>query len=378
MKESDQYNIPSIIINEVEEIAKKRKLTTNQLKMIFENINKEYLDSQINPGEAIGMITAESFGEPSTQMTLRTFHFAGVSEMNITIGLPRLVEIFDAKKEPSTPIMEVYLKKKYASSQKLVKEIAAKIKETKLQDIASEFSFNLVKAQVEVKLNRKIMQELNISTKDIITAITDSLKSLSVTQDRDNLILQLVTKQYKLSDLYKLKEKAKEIRIAGLENIKQVLPMDINGEFVIYCEGSNLKDALQIEEIDASKIKTNNIFEIADVLGIEAARQAIINEALKVIEEQGLSIDIRHLMLLSDTMTYSGEIKGVTRSGITGEKESVLARASFETPIKHIVNASLIGEIDTLRSVIENVMLNQPVPLGTGLPGLLAKMKSKK
>ena len=107
------------------------------------------------------------------------------------------------------------------------------------------------------------------------------------------------------------------------------------------------------------------------------ARQAIINEASKVIEDQGLDIDMRHIIFIADVMTKTGDIKGITRSGITGEKESVLARASFEIPIRHIINASLIGEEDHLNSVIENVLLNQVVPLGTGLPGLVAKMKSK-
>ena len=102
-----------------------------------------------------------------------------------------------------------------------------------------------------------------------------------------------------------------------------------------------------------------------------------MNEVAKVIEDQGLDVDVRHIMLVSDVMTNKGTVKGITRSGITGEKKSVLARASFETPIKHIINASLIGEEDELNSVIENVMLNQPVPLGTGLPGLVAKIDTK-
>ena len=127
--------------------------------------------------------------------------------------------------------------------------------------------------------------------------------------------------------------------------------------------------------VDEKRTVTNNVLEIREVLGIEAARQAIINETRKVIEDQGLTIDIRHLMLLADVMTTSGKVKGVTRGGITGEKESVLARATFETPIKHIIDASLTGERDYLNSVIENVLVNQPIPVGTGLPGLMAKMK---
>ena len=92
---------------------------------------------------------------------------------------------------------------------------------------------------------------------------------------------------------------------------------------------------------------------------------------------KGLGVDIRHIMLLADVMTSKGAVKGITRSGITGEKESVLARASFETPIKHLVRASITGEIDPLNSVIENVMINQPIPLGTGLPDLVVRMDKR-
>ena len=114
---------------------------------------------------------------------------------------------------------------------------------------------------------------------------------------------------------------------------------------------------------------------VYEVLGIEAVRQAVINEVYKVIEAQGLNVDIRHIMLVSDTMCFSGVLKGITRYGIVSEKASVLARASFETPITHIIEAALVGEKDKLDSVVENVMLNQPVPVGTGLPGLIVKVK---
>jgi len=83
-------------------------------------------------------------------------------------------------------------------------------------------------------------------------------------------------------------------------------------------------------------------------------------------------------MLLADVMTFSGGVKGITRGGITGDKESILAKASFETPIKHIIEASMKGEKDSLNSVIENVMVNQEIPIGTGLPELIARIVQKK
>ena len=159
------------------------------------------------------------------------------------------------------------------------------------------------------------------------------------------------------------------------EGIKQVLPVKRENEFIIITAGSNLKEILKMKEVDVTRTISNDIYEITEVLGIEAARQAIINEVFKVIEAQGLNVDIRHIMLVADTMCVTGDIKGITRYGVVSEKASVLARASFETPIKHIINAALIGEVDRLDSVVENVMLNQPIPVGTGLPGLITKVK---
>ncbi|HEY9703976.1 MAG TPA: hypothetical protein V6C58_16115, partial [Allocoleopsis sp.] len=137
-------------------------------------------------------------------------------------------------------------------------------------------------------------------------------------------------------------------------------------------------DVFKLEFVNPDKTITNDIFEIERILGIEAARVAIMNEVDKVIDEQGLNVDIRHIMLVADIMTTSGAVLGVNRYGIVKEKPSVLARASFETPIKHIINASQSGETDHLRSVIENVMINQVVPVGTGLTRLEVKMDKEK
>jgi DNA-directed RNA polymerase subunit A" len=135
---------------------------------------------------------------------------------------------------------------------------------------------------------------------------------------------------------------------------------------------------LELEFVDETRTISNDMFEVVSVLGIEAARQVVINEVVKVIENQGLNIDPRHIMLVADMMSTEGTIKGITRYGIVSEKASVLARASFETPIKHLINAALLGEVDPLNAVVENVMLNQHIPVGTGLPGLALKKEESK
>ena len=140
----DKYKdvIPERIVEDAVNECKSKKLNDNQTKKVFEEVAKIYDEMKINPGEAIGIITAESFGEPGTQMTLNTFHFAGVQEMNVTLGLPRLIEIFDARIRPSTPQMEIYLKKKYNKNAEEVRKLALLIKETKLREISQEFSIN--------------------------------------------------------------------------------------------------------------------------------------------------------------------------------------------------------------------------------------------
>jgi len=376
----NKYNgkLPGKIIEDVKKEAQKQKLTDLQIKKVLEKVKEEYDVSLINPGEAIGLVTAESFGEPSTQMALNVFHFAGVAEVQITRGLPRLIEIFDARKKPSTPSIIVYLKPTYLKSEKIIKKVASYIKEITLVEISSSFSLDIVRGCIEVDLNNGKIKDYGFSLEQIIEVLTEKLKGIVVKTTKNGLLLRDPNEEGSLVDLYKLREKAKNVIIRGVKGITQVLPTEKNGEIVIICAGTNLKEILLMKEVESAKVISNDIYEVASVLGIEAARQVIINEAIAVIENQGLDIDIRHIMLLADIMAHTGAIKGITRGGISGEKESVLARASFETPIPHLVNASLTGERDELRSVIENVITNQPVPIGTGLPGLVIKMDKKK
>lgn len=370
----DFKELPESLIEEVKEGSK--GLSDSDRKKVLKKVKEEFLKAKIQAGEAIGVVTAESFGEPGTQMILRVFHFAGVAEVSLTLGLTRLIELFDARKSPSTPLTKLYLKHGYRTDLNKVKTIAALIKETKLKGITDEFSFNLTQFRIEITLNKKEMRELKITENQVINVLKDSFKDIDIKGEGGLLKIKPKEKD-SLTILYQLKEKLKDITIKGIKDVKQVTPIKQGSDYVIYCTTDHLKEIFEVEGVDVNKTTTNNPFVIAELLGIEAARQVIIDEAVEVIKNQGLDIDIRHIMFLADVMTNTGVIKGITRTGITSEKESVLARASFETPIKHIVNASLIGETDNLNSVIENVMLNQPVPLGTGLPGLVATMKGE-
>lgn len=356
--------LPQKLIDEIEQAPASKR------KKVEEKVMEEFENAKVNSGEAVGLIAAQSVGEQGTQMTLDTFHFAGVAEMNVTVGLPRIIEIFDGRKEISTPMMEIYLKKSF---QKDVKDIAMDLKETSLNEVAKAFSINVVDLKVLVELDSSKMKIHKLTNTQVTKAVEKELgRAGTIKQTDDGFEIKIKEKDASLQSLYSLKEKIKDIYIKGIKGITQVLPVKKQDEFIIVTAGTNLKKILSMDFVDA-RTTTNDVFEIARVLGIEAARQAIMDEVSKVIESQGLNIDIRHIMLVADTMTVSGEIKGVTRYGVVSEKASVLARASFETPIAHVIGAALVGEVDHLNSVIENVMLNQPVPIGTGLPELRVK-----
>ncbi|MBI4147452.1 DNA-directed RNA polymerase subunit A'' [Candidatus Woesearchaeota archaeon] len=366
--------LSSTVIKEAKEHLS-ASVSKSDFTKVMDTLVTAHETAKVNPGECVGLVSAQSIGEPGTQMTLNTFHFAGVSEMNVTTGLPRIIEIFDARKDIKTPMMEIFLNEPYNSDIERLKKFAAKIKETTFGELASEYSLNIFEQVLKVTINKSMLADYDLSVKDLAKIIKAKVKGFSVESSDDEIILAKTGKTQELKDLYNLKEKVKELKITGIKNIKQVLPVKRGEEYIVLTSGTNLKEVLNLPEVDGGRTTSNDIYEVYEILGIEAGREAIIREVFKVIEAQGLNIDVRHIMLVADIMCANGEVKGVTRYGVVKEKASVLARASFETPIKHLINAALEGEVDHLTSVVENVMINQPVPLGTGLPGLVTKMK---
>ncbi|MBS3119830.1 DNA-directed RNA polymerase subunit A'' [Candidatus Woesearchaeota archaeon] len=365
--------LPESLIAEIENEMSARNIPQAKADKIMQRIISDYNNMKAEPGESVGIVGAESIGEPGTQMTLNTFHFAGVAEMNVTLGLPRIIEILDGRKNISTPSMDIYLKKPYSTGQDIDK-IITKIKETTLSEVASEFLISIAESKIDVRLDEGKYKALGTTDVAFLKVLKAGIKSVSVSMSDNIVTFKTRSKEQSFSDVFNLKEKIKKVFIKGIKGIKQVLPVKtVSGEVMIITAGSNLKKILALEEVDSSRTVSNDIFEVEKVLGVEAAREAIIREVWKVIQDQGLNVDIRHIKLVADTMCQRGSVKGVTRYGVVKDKSSVLARASFETPIKHIINASLTGEVDPLNSVIENVMINQPAPIGTGLTRLISK-----
>jgi DNA-directed RNA polymerase subunit A" len=345
------------------------KLSDDEINEVLEITKNVYNRSKVEPCEAVGTIAAQSIGEPGTQMTMRTFHYAGVADINVTLGLPRLIEIVDARKVPDTPMMTIYLDAESATDRDKALQLGWEIEATHVSDIADILT-DTDEMQIYLEFDDRVLQQRNVNL-DAIVSKLEMLQDVDVRIDGSNIMLIPSTKRYRA--LLQIVEKVKGMVIKGVDDIKRVVVRKEHDEYILYTEGSSLKKVIVLEHIDSTRTKTNNINEMAEVFGVEAARNSIIEEAMSTLREQGLTVDVRHIMLVADMMTIDGEVKQIGRHGIAGEKTSVLSRAAFEVTVNHLLDAAIRGEIDELAGVTENVIVGQPILLGTGDVRLIAK-----
>lgn len=360
-REAAETPMPKKILRDLEEYAREKGLSKTQEKELLDRALNIYKNSVYDPEEAVGVVAAQSMSEPTTQMTMRTYHFAGTAGIQVTLGLPRLLEIFDARKEPKTPTMTIYLKGDYQSPEK-ARKVAENIKEVKLRDVVLSDVLDLTKLEIRCRLDGLKLGRLEIQKNALPKKV--KLRNISAEGEGDDLVVS--SKNMDLKNLIKLKYRLLETHIKGIKGISQAVVNKEENEWIINTLGSNLMRVFEIEGVDSTRTVSNNIFETLDVLGVEAARNAIIRQSMYTIEEQGLGVDIRYAMLLADLMTVNGDIRAIGRYGIAGQKASVLARAAFEETKNHLVKAAIREEKDEFRGIVENIMVNQVVPIGTG------------
>lgn len=368
---SENPEFPSYLLDEMETHLP-AKASDSDVKKVLEALVKEYETSLISPYEAIGIITAQSVGERATQMTLNTFHNAGVATESVE-GLPRIIEILDAKKNLELPLMRLYLTKGAKASENDVKKLAKQIKETKLEEYAKETNIDVANSKVIINLDPKSLKEFSIVAEDLIAYVDKKIRK-STLAEGNTLTIEL-SPTSGLKDLMTAKSLAMSSIAHGIKGIRDVTIVKDNDEFMIVTKGSALKQVLAIDEIDSSRIYCNDIDVVNNLLGVEASRAVILKELMEVVENQGLSINERHALLIADVMTYSGEPRGMTRYGIVADKANVLTKASFETPLKHLGRGALLNERNYLSSITENVLTNQQVFVGTGFPKISVKKK---
>jgi len=377
-KKIDGADLPQKTKDQLRTFLEEKDITDGQFKEILDRVVKEYQSTRIEACEAVGVIAAQSIGEPGTQMTMRTFHYAGVAEINVTLGLPRLIEIMDARKEPSTPTMTVYLEPEYGVDRDKAREVSWQIEAAPLHEFG-DITTDMENMQVVVHLNTKVCEKRKIAPSEIMDVAPKKIRDRRHYRDFEHdvdeakaTLIFMPKDRESYQNLFQLAEHVRNVIVQGIDDILRVVVRKETGEYILYTEGSNLKDVFDVAGVDTTRTRTNNISEIAQVLGIEAARNAIIHEAQSTLNEQGILVDVRHIMLVADMMCMEGEVKQIGRHGIAGEKESVLSRAAFEVTVNHLLDAAVANETDELSGVTENVIVGQPIQLGTGDVRLVA------
>jgi DNA-directed RNA polymerase subunit A" len=370
----EDTELPRRLKDDVYSTIEARGVGVEDADRIAQAVESRYMQTRVDPLDPVGTVSAQSIGEPGTQMTMNTFHYAGVAEIDVTQGLPRLIELVDARKTPDTPMMTVHLDEEYADDREKAHEVVWKIEATRILALG-DISTNVADMLVQIDLNEETLQErwpTVDNTEAIAEEIAETIESnLGVTTRQAGAVIEFGPEEPSYRDLLQLVEELRDIVFKGIDEISRVVirkeELENGEEFVLYTEGSDFGEVLGIEGVDASRTTCNNIHEIYRSLGVEAARETLINETMNTLEEQGLDdVNVRHLMLVADIMTNEGTIESIGRHGISGSKDSVLARAAFEVTVNHLLDAAIHGEVDELDGVTENVIVGKPIKLGTG------------
>lgn len=415
-------------------VLEEYRLSREAFEWVVGEIESRFLQSLVASGEMIGCVAAQSIGEPATQMTLNTFHYAGVSAKNVTLGVPRLREIINVAKRIKTPSLSVYLKPEVCKTKERAKNVQCALEYTTLRSVTQatevwydpdpmgtiiEEDVDFVKSYYEmpdeevaldkispwllrIELNREMMVDKKLSMADIAEKINHEfdgdLTCIFNDDNAEKLILRIrimndeapkgdIQDESAEDDVFLKKIESNmltEMTLRGIPDINKVFikntkiqKFDENEgfkpheEWMLDTEGVNLLAVMCHEDVDAKRTTSNHLIEVIEVLGIEAVRRSLLDELRVVISFDGSYVNYRHLAILCDTMTYRGHLMAITRHGINRNETGPMMRCSFEETVDILLDAAVYAETDHLRGVTENIMLGQLAPIGTGECALL-------
>ncbi|XP_063934286.1 DNA-directed RNA polymerase III subunit rpc1-like isoform X3 [Zophobas morio] len=368
-------------------IEQTKRITGPHLAEFFKICAQKYERSKMEPGTAVGALAAQSIGEPGTQMTLKTFHFAGVASMNITLGVPRIKEIINATRNIHTPIITAELVN--GESVGFARAVKGKIEVTFLKDV-SQYIQEVIHCDVcyiTIKLDmaRIELLKLEVTVNTVMDSLLSSSSKLKLSaqvdvQPSQNDLIKVYVPTSESNLLYRLqslKRRLPHVVIAGIPSISRAVINDRGSassalpRYNLLAEGVGLRRVMTTRGVNGLQTETNHIMEMVDVMGIECARATIIDQIQYTMSEHGMQIDTRHTMLLADLMTCKGKVLGITRFGIGKMKDSVLMLASFERTSDVLFDCARHGMTDPLNGVSECIILGMPMNIGTGLFKLL-------
>lgn len=366
-----EEGMPRKIIEEIDATAEEMKLKDKEKKELLDQITEHYEGLMVEPGEAVGIITAQSLGEPGTQLTLRTKHYAGAAEVSVGSGIQRVEEIVDGRSKAKYPTMTIYIADEALKKDPKKLDLFAKsLIDVRIDDVI-RVKENLESQKITITFDEEAIESRNVNPEELLDKINKQMKKDGKRKDKH--IFEYLFKNESLLKIRRTVNKMRNLRIQGIRGVEKVIVSKDGDEPVIKTRGTNLKNIVKLPEVDGSRTTTNDIKEISKVLGIEAGRISIVNELHGVLRENNISVDVRHIMLLADLMTWDGEIRGIVRTGIAREKSSPFARAAFEETVKHLLDASFKGELEHLEGVVENIIVGQPIKVGTGRVSLVMR-----
>lgn len=401
------------LIEKQEESGKCLRLSRSHVKEFLRRVQAKVRQAEVEPGTAVGAISAQSIGEPGTQMTLKTFHFAGVASMNITQGVPRLKEIINASKAIATPCISAQLV--YNNDETAARIVKGRVESTKLGEVASYMKEvyrsddTYIAIRLDTDLIRKLQLDINlmtvasrivahsfskvrVSTDDIVLIRPDKLRvrpyrrvdrrangdMAGRPRGREARRKEMEARAY--FQLQTLKQQLANVCVCGISSVTRAVISEKEkqkGHFELLVESDDVMGVMTVPGTDGTQLQCNHIMAVEKTLGIEAARQTILNEIETTMSSHGLSVAKHHLKLLSDCMTTNGAVLGITRFGIQKMRSSTLMLASFEMTVDHLFDAAIHSRVDAISGVSERIIMGVPIPLGTGLFDLLKRCSAE-
>ncbi|MCS7103039.1 MAG: hypothetical protein NZ992_04055, partial [Candidatus Korarchaeum sp.] len=363
----------------------------SELKAILEELKEGFERAKVEVLTPIGLISAQSIAEPTTQMVLRTFHAPGLLAMDVTHGVERFKElVFYAS--TSTPTMRIYLKPKCQEDLSNLRKILRHLRELRVRDLIEEYAIDNFNYQLILKPDRRALESNKIPMEKLINLIRSTAKSMKgdVSLEGDTIVVELyeaASKEKPLQTLRSWSYRILDKTVSGVRGIKrawvETVETDGRKEYVIRTSGSNLAAVLSMSCVDVARTITNDCKEVERVLGIEAARNCIFNELVSILEEQGLEVDRRYISLVADTMTYSGTIEAIrlqaagVSSGFFSEMKTPLSKMAFEWTTHVILNTARRGEVNRILGPLDALIMGQTPPIGTGKVSVLWDLSSK-
>jgi DNA-directed RNA polymerase II subunit RPB1 len=409
-------------------IIVEERFTKNAFEVLMELIVMTHMKSWVQPGDQVGIVAAQSIGEPATQMTLNTFHQAGVaSKSAVTRGVPRLRELLKVTQNPKATSLTIYLKPEYRKNKDKAREVVQDLELTVLRNITDKVAIywdekdekTVVKEDAQLmsfyrqfemetqsttwskwmlrlELNREEMFNRNISIQEVVSVIkvqfNNDINVVYSDYNSDNLVMRIrlpnrdtdtASNLDEFTNLKKFQNKLlNSIVIRGLPGIKAVTFRNdkqfvemVEGryqeveQFVLDTDGSNFIKVMNHPAVDGTRVYSTNVWDIYEVLGIEATRAILFNEISGLFDSVG--VNYRHLCLLCDVMTRFGRLMSIDRYGINKNDIGTLAKASFEETEKILLKAALFGEVDPVTGVSANIMMGQAIRGGTAFSQIL-------